>query len=77
MSLHAAGVLGGTKVLSTSTRTGVRCPVVEKLASPQQAPGSPHGEVRASILQKTGPEDFPGSGNRTGVCCHCGLSFMS
>ena len=50
-NLHAAGVLGGTKVLSTSTRTGVRCPAVEKLASPQQAPGSLHGEVWASILQ--------------------------
>ena len=23
------------------------------------------------------PEDFPGGGNRTGVCSHCGLSFMS
>ena len=44
-NLHAAGVPGGTKVLSTSTRAGVRCPAVEKLASPQQAPGSLHGEV--------------------------------
>ena len=30
-------VYGGTKSLSTCTRTGVRCPAVEKLASPQQA----------------------------------------
>ena len=64
-------------MLSTSTRAGVRCPAVEKLASPQQAPGSLHGEVWASILQKQGPEDFPGGGNRTGVCCHCVLSLMS
>ena len=28
-----------------------------------------HGEVWGSILQKQGPEDFRGSGNRTGVCC--------
>ena len=26
---------------------------------------------------ETGPEDFPGSGNRTGVRCPCGVSFMS
>ena len=51
-NLHAAGVLEGTKALSTSTRIGVRCPAVEKLASPQQAPGSLHGEIWASILQK-------------------------
>ena len=55
-NLRAAGVLGGTKVLSTSTRTGVRCPAVEKVASPQQAPGSLHGEVWASILQNQGPQ---------------------
>ena len=41
-NLHAAGVLGGRKASSMSTRTGVRCPAVEKLASPQQAPGSLH-----------------------------------
>ena len=41
-----------------STRAGVRCPAVEKLASPQQAPGSLHGEVWASILQKQGPKIF-------------------
>ena len=45
-------------MLSTSTRTGVRCPAVEKLASPQQAPGSLHGEVWARILQKQGPKIF-------------------
>ena len=75
--VHAAEVRRGTKALSTSTRNGVRCPAVEELASPQQAPGSLHGEVWASILQKQGPEDFPGGGNHSRVCSHCGLSFMS
>ena len=51
-------VRGGTKAKSTSTRLGVRCPAVEELASPQQAPGSLHGEVWASILQNQGPEIF-------------------
>ena len=56
--VHAAGVRGGTKASSMSTRIGVWCPAVEKLASPQQAPGSLHGEVWASILQKQGPKIF-------------------
>ena len=56
--VHAAEVRGGTKAPSTSTRFGVRCPAVEKLASPQQAPGSLHGEVWASILQNQGPKIF-------------------
>ena len=56
--VHAAEVRGGTKALSMSTRLGVRCPAVEKLASPQQAPGSLHGEVWASILQNQGPKIF-------------------
>ena len=51
-------VYGGTKSTSTSIRTGVRCPAVEKLASPQQAPGSLHGEVWASPLQNQGPKIF-------------------
>ena len=37
-NLHSAGVPGGTKALSMSTRLGVGRPAVEKLASPQQAP---------------------------------------
>ena len=57
-NLHAAGVRGRTKATSMSTRLGVRCPAVEKLASPPQAPGSLHGEVWASILQKQGPKIF-------------------
>ena len=56
--VHAAEVRRGTKALSTSTRLGVRCPAVEELASPQQAPGSLHGEVWASILQNQGPKIF-------------------
>ena len=43
---HAAEVRGGTKAPSMSTRLGVRCPAVEKLASPQQA------------LQNQGPKIF-------------------
>ena len=50
--LHAAGVQGRTKASSMSTRFGVRCPAVEKLASPQQAPGKLHDETWAGILQK-------------------------
>ena len=56
--VHAAEVRRGTKALSMSTRLGVRCPAVEKLASPQQAPGSLHDEVWASILQNQGPKIF-------------------
>ena len=59
-NVHAAEVRGGTKALSMSTRLGVRCPAVEELASPQQAPGSLHGEVWASILQSQGPKIFRG-----------------
>ena len=56
--VHAAQVRGGTKASSMSTRIGVRCPAVEKLASPQQAPGRLHDEVWASILQNQGPKIF-------------------
>ena len=57
-NVHAAEVRGGTKALSMSTRLGVRCPAVEELASPQQAPGSLHEEVWASILHNQGPKIF-------------------
>ena len=70
-------VPGETKSLSTSTRLGVWCPAVEKLASPQQASGSLHGEVWASILQKQGPKIFREVEIVLGVCCPCGVSFMS
>ena len=53
-NLHAAGVQGGTKASIMSTRIGVRCPAVEKLASPQQAPEKLHDEMWAGILQKQG-----------------------
>ena len=56
--VHAAEVRRGTKAPSMSTRLGVWCPAVEKLASPQQAPGSLHGEVWTSILQNQGPKIF-------------------
>ena len=39
-----------------STRLWVGCPAVEKLASPQQAPGSLHEEVWTSILRNQGPK---------------------
>ena len=51
-------VPGGTKSLSTSSLTVVRCPAVEKLASPQQAPGSLHDQMWAGIFQKQGPKIF-------------------
>ena len=66
-SSHAAGVQGGTKAPSMSTRVGVRRSAVEKLASPQQ--GRPFEEPRAEILS--------GGGNRVGVCCFGRSSFMS
>ena len=47
-------VHGGTKSLSTCTRTGVRRPAVEKRASPQQAPLKLHEETWAGLLQNQG-----------------------
>ena len=76
-SSHAAGVQGGTKASSMSTRIWVRCLAVEKLASPQQAPGSLHGEVWASFLQKQGPKIFREVELVHGVCCLGSLSFRS
>ena len=40
---------GETKALSVSTRLGVGRPAVEKLASPQQAPGRFHEEAWAGL----------------------------
>ena len=51
-------VYGGTKSLSTCTRTGVRCYAVEKLASPQQAPLKLHDETWAGLLCNQGPKIF-------------------
>ena len=53
-NLHAAGVQGGTKALSTSTRFGVGRPTVEKLASPQQASPKLHVEAWAGLLRNQG-----------------------
>ena len=51
-------VYGGTKSLSTCTRTGVRRPAVEKLASPQQASLNLHDETWAGLLKNQGPRIF-------------------
>ena len=51
-------VYGGTKSLSTCTRTGVRRPAVEKLASPQQASSKLHVETWAGLLKNQGPMIF-------------------
>ena len=48
-------VYGGTKSLSTCTRTGVRRPAVEKLASPQQASLKLHDEMWAGLPMNLGP----------------------
>ena len=53
-NLHAAGVRGGTKATSMSTRLGVRCPAVEKLASPQQTSSKLHVEVWEGLLSNQG-----------------------
>ena len=71
-------VPGGTKSLSTSTRSGVRRSAVYESAHTQQTSKKLHVETWEGLFRnQAGPEDFPGSGNRTGVCCPCGLSFMS
>ena len=51
-------VSGGTKSLSTSTRTWVRRPAVEKLASPQQASLKLHDEMWAGLPMNLGPRIF-------------------
>ena len=47
-------VHGGTKSLSTCTRTGVRRPAAEKLASSQQASFKLHVETWAGLLKNRG-----------------------
>ena len=60
-------VPGETKPMSTSTRLGVRCPAVEKLASLQQAPGRlPCRDVGRTQWEPQ-PADFPAGGNHAGV----------
>ena len=51
-------VYGETKSLSTCTRTGVRRPAVEKLASPQQASLKLHDEMWAGLPMNLGPRIF-------------------
>ena len=51
-------VHGETKSSSTCTRTGVRRPAVEKLASPQQASLKLHDETWAGLLKNQGPRIF-------------------
>ena len=53
-NLHSAGVLGGTQALSMSTWLRFGRPAVEKLASPQQAPGRLHEDAWAGLSQKQG-----------------------
>ena len=53
-SSHAAGVRGGTKAPSTSTRVRVRRSAVEKLASPQQTSSKLHVEVWEGLLSNQG-----------------------
>ena len=59
------------------TRCEVRRSAVDELAHLQQAPLKLHEEAWTGLFADTGLEDFPGGGNRSGVCCHGGLSFMS
>ena len=53
-SLHGAGVQGGTKAPSKSTRVGVRCSAAENLASPQETPSKLHVEVWEDLLRNQG-----------------------
>ena len=53
-SSHAAGVRGGTKAPSTSTRVRVRRSAVEKVASPQQTSSKLHVEVWEGLLSNQG-----------------------
>ena len=54
-------VFEGTKSLSTCTRTGVRRPAVEKLASPQQAPLKLHVETWEGLLCNLGQAESLGT----------------
>ena len=69
-------VPGETKALSVSTRCGVRRPAVDEFAHPQQAPLKLHEETWAGLLKNQGLR-IPGGGNRSGVSCFGGLSFVS
>ena len=51
-------VPGETKLLSTSTRRGVRCSAVDESAHPQQTPSKLHDETWAGLLRNQGPKIF-------------------
>ena len=51
-------VRGETKLLSTSTRHGVRCSAVDGSAHPQQTPLKLHEETWAGLLHNQGPKIF-------------------
>ena len=70
-------VYGRIKSLSTCTRTGVRRPAVEKLASPQQASLKLHDEMWAGLPMNLGPRIFREVEIVARVCSSCGMSFMS
>ena len=65
-SSHAAGVRGGTRAPSTSTRVGVGRSAVEKLASPQQTSSKLHVEVWEGLFEQPRDEFFSGGGNCAG-----------
>ena len=75
-------VYGGTKSLSTCTRTRVRRPAVEKLASPQQASLKLHDEMWAGLPMNLGPRIFweveivPGCAVRV-ACLHVLITILS
>ena len=62
-SAHAAGVRGGTKAPSTSTRIRGRRSAVEKLASPQQTSSKLHVEVWERPFEQPRDEIFSRGGN--------------
>ena len=70
---HRFCVHGETKLMSTSTRSRVGRPAVEKLASPQQASRRLHVETWEGFLRNQGPKIFRevkfGSGCAVLVAC--------
>ena len=68
-------VLGGTKSLSTSTRTWVRRSAVYGSGHTQQTLLKLHLETWEGLLRNQGPKIFREVEIVSGVCCPCGLSF--
>ena len=70
-------VLRGTKGSSTNTLNQVGCPAGrEACCSSAGAIKVARGDV-GRLQTGFRPEDFPGGGNRSGVCCFGDLSFLS